>query len=42
MEKGQGEKSATQELMEEFGIPTYSIINSKSISRSANWQVSSI
>ena len=42
MEKGQGEKSATQELMEEFGIPTYSIINAKSISRSANWQVSSI
>lgn len=36
MEKGQGDKPATQELLEEFGIPTYSI------SRSASWQVSII
>ena len=36
MEKGQGDKPATQELLEEFGIPT------NFISRSASWQVSII
>jgi orotate phosphoribosyltransferase len=31
MEKGQGERTAIQELYEEFGIPTYSIVNVREI-----------
>ncbi len=31
MEKGQGEKSAVQEIREEFGFPVYSIVNVRDI-----------
>ena len=42
MEKGQGDKPATQELMEEFGIPTYSVTDARFINSSASGRFSII